>query len=85
MSKYIKRNSPPLSAQDYPNKIKNGNDGLEYISKSDKNKIFRWYKINSMDKSISAKKYYMQFPKNYLQKKFNKYNSKIIEKKNKYY
>ena len=52
MLKYIKRNSPALSAQDYPNKIKIGNNGLEYVSKSDKNKIFRWYKINSMDKCI---------------------------------
>ncbi len=36
MSKYEKRPSPPVSAQDFPNNIKIGNDGNEYVSKPDK-------------------------------------------------
>ncbi len=80
MSKYEKRDSPPLSAQDFHNKIKLGNDGQEYISRADKNKVYRWYKIKSMDKCISPEKYYMQFPENYLQKKFYKYDLKRLDK-----
>ena len=75
MSKYEKRKSPNVSAQNYPNKIKIGNDGLEYISKPDKNNIFKWIKIKDMENCKSAKVYYMQFPENYLQKKFYKYNN----------
>jgi len=80
MSKYEKRNSPPYSAQEYPNKIKIGNDGLEYVSKSDKNKVFRWYKLKNMFECTTPEKYYMQFPVNYLQKKFYKYDTIKIEK-----
>ena len=65
----------------YPNKIKIGNDGFEYVSKFNKNKVFRWYKIKNMNECISPEKYYMQFPQNYLQKKFIKYNNKSIERK----
>ena len=81
MSKYEKRESPPVSAQDFPNKIREGNDGEEYISRADKNKVYRWYKIKSMDKCSTAEKYYMQFPENYLQKKFCKYDLKKLETK----
>ncbi len=81
MSKYEKRDSPSVSAQDFPNKIKEGNDGEEYVSRADKNKVYRWYKIKSMDKCSTAEKYYMQFPENYLQKKFYKYDLKILETK----
>lgn len=81
MSKYEKRPSPPQSAQDYPNIIKTGNDGNEYVSRPDKNKIYKWYKIKSMDETTSAEKYYMQFPENYNQKKFFKYDIKKFEEK----
>ena len=81
MSKYEKRESPPVSAQDFRNKIKQGNDGEEYVSRADKNKVYRWYKIKSMDKCSTAEKYYMQFPENYLQKKFCKYDLKKLEMK----
>ena len=37
-SKYIDHSSP-VSAQDYPNKIKEGNNGNEYISIANKNNI----------------------------------------------
>jgi hypothetical protein len=79
MSKYEKRDSPSYSAQDYPNKIKIGNNGLKYVSKSDKNKVFRWYKIKDMNECNNPDKYYMQFPENYLQKKFYKYNTIKVE------
>jgi len=81
MSKYIKINKKILLAIKFPNKIKIDNDEYEYVSKLDKNKVFRWYKIKNMNECNSPEKYYMQFPQNYLQKKFIKYNNKSIEKK----
>ena len=81
MSKYGKRESPPVSAQDFPNKIRKGNDGEEYVSRADKNKVYRWYKIKSMYNCSTPEKYYMQFPENYLQKKFYKYDLKKLEMK----
>lgn len=79
MSKYEKRPSPPYSAQDYPNIIKKGNDGNKYVSRPDKNKIYKWYKIKYMEETTSPEKYYMQFPENYNQKKFFKYDIKKFE------
>ena len=81
MSKSIKIDGKITYAKDFPNKIKIGNDEFEYVSKLDKNKVFKWYKIKIILDCGSPKKYYMQFPKNYLQKKFIKYNNKSIEKK----
>jgi hypothetical protein len=81
MSKSIKIDGKITYAKDFPNKIKNFDDGFEYVSKLDKNKVFKWYKIKSILYCNSPEKYYMQFPENYLQKKFNKYNNKSIEKK----
>lgn len=79
MFKYDKRSSPSVSAQDFPNQIKIGNDKEEYVSKSDKNKVFRWYKIKDGSKCKSAQEYYMQLPKYYLDKKFIKYDIKPFE------
>jgi hypothetical protein len=81
MSKYIKINEKILLAIKFPNKMKIDNNDSEYVSKLDKNKVFRWYKIKNMNQCKSPEKYYMQFPENYLQKKFIKYNNKSIEKK----
>ncbi len=72
LTKYNKRSSPPVSAQNYPNEIKNGNDGEEYVSRPDKKGIFKWHKINYDVKS--AHDYYMQLPHIYLDKKFIKYD-----------
>jgi len=58
-SKYTDRPSPPVSAQDYPNKIKEGNDGNKYISIADKNNIYKWKKISTKK---SAEEYYKQYP-----------------------
>jgi len=80
MSKYEKRDSPPVSAQDFPNKIKVGNDGKDYISRPDKNKVYHWFKLKNMEECNNPEKYYMQFPENYLQKKFYKYEIKSFEK-----
>ena len=79
MFKYKKQKFPLLLAQDYPNKIKLGNDGLEYISKPNKNNIFKWIKIKNMEDCKSASVYYMQFPENYLQKNFYKYKLNFID------
>ena len=82
MLKSIKINGKILLAIKFPNKIKfENNDDSEYVSKLDNNKVFRWYKIKNMYECKSPEKYYMQFPENYLQKKFIKYNNKSIETK----
>lgn len=52
-SKYDNRPSPPISAQDYPNKIKKGNDGKNYRSEKDKNGVYRWKHYNSLEKYIN--------------------------------
>jgi hypothetical protein len=40
--KYAMRNSPPFPANKCKEMIKEGNDGKEYISKKDKNGIYKW-------------------------------------------
>ena len=49
-SKYNNISSPPLSAQDFPNSVKKGNDGNKYRSEADKNGIYRWKKYDSLKK-----------------------------------
>ena len=47
--KYVVRNSPPYPANKCKEMIKEGNDGEQYISKKDKNGIYKWtltYKNN---------------------------------------
>lgn len=44
-TKYMTRPGPPFPAQDCKNYRKLGNDGYFYVSKPDKNKIYRWVKI----------------------------------------
>lgn len=69
-NKYNTRNSPNVSAQDYPNKIKQGNDKVLYISKADKNNIYKWVKLKEIYDCKSAEEYYFQFPENKI-KDFN--------------
>ncbi len=76
--KYLKRPSPPVSAQDNPNKLMKGNDENEYVSKPNKNGIYKWHKIIWKN---TAEEYYMQFPENYLNKKFYKYDTTQLLKK----
>jgi hypothetical protein len=66
-NKYKTRPSPPFSATLFPNEIKEGNDKEDYISKKDKNGIYKWYKI-SLKKN--PEEYYKQFP-NYIKPKYN--------------
>jgi len=75
------RPSPTESAQDYPNKIKEGNDGNEYVSRPDKNGIFKWHKIKEANKCKNAYEYFIQFPDYYLTKKLIKYDVSPLEKK----
>jgi hypothetical protein len=78
MTKYNERPSPPFSASEHKNEVKIGNDGNNYVSRANKNNIFRWYIIEECN---TAEKYYMQFPKYYLDKKFIKFNLKETETK----
>ena len=82
--KYNERPSPPYHAKEFPDKIKKGNDGNKYISKKDKNGIYKWYVVKKTKeikepseknkKKISLKKtaeeYFQQFP-NYTKPLYN--------------
>ena len=43
-AKYLNRAGPPLPANDYPDKIRLGNDRLVYESKANKNGVYKWVK-----------------------------------------
>jgi hypothetical protein len=78
LKKYTTRNSPPLPANNHKWAIEEGNDGEQYVSRPDKNNIFRWKKINQNPKK--AYDYYKQIlPAKELKKKFNdtKYLTKM--------
>jgi hypothetical protein len=60
--KYLTRNSPPLPANDYKNKIKDGNDGNSYASIADKNGIYRWKRFYQTGECKTAAKFYSQYP-----------------------
>ena len=57
--KYKSRDSPPYSAMDCKGAKLLGNDGKQYISKADKNGIYKWVKIAK--KSESTFKIYAYF------------------------
>ena len=67
----MSRPSPTQSAIDFPDKVKEGNDKNMYVSKSDKNGIYKWKKIVNKK---TAEEFYNQYPEIYLDKKFKKYN-----------
>jgi hypothetical protein len=80
--KYVTRNSPPYPANKCKEMIKKGNDGKEYISKKDKNGIYKW--ILHVEKEIAYKSnpdsYFKQF-NNYEKPKYDMsfFSSKIKE------
>lgn len=80
MSKYKNRPSPSISAHDYKNEIKKGNDNNVYISKPDKHNIYKWIKLRETDECKTAEQYYMQFPTYYQKKDFYKYDIIKFEK-----
>ena len=43
--KYQDRPSPPYPANECHNKQMTGNDGLLYVSKGDKNGVYKWVKV----------------------------------------
>jgi hypothetical protein len=56
-AKYANRPGPPYPAQNCKSMRKVGNDGLLYVSKPDKNGIYKWYKVSSGEsKKVSRKK-----------------------------
>jgi hypothetical protein len=59
--KYKTRDSPPYSAMDCKGMKLLGNDGQEYISKADKNGIYKWVKISGKSKSESKFKIYSYY------------------------
>lgn len=56
--KYINRKSPPYHANDCPNNIVIGNDDNQYLSKKDKNGIYKWIKLVVKK---TPNEYYKQF------------------------
>jgi hypothetical protein len=60
INKYKMLLSPPLySAEKFKNKVKVGEDEELYLSKKDKNNIYKWYKIKLKK---NPEEYYKQFP-----------------------
>lgn len=66
----MERPSPTVSAQSYPNKIRKGNDGKEYISRADKNGVYHWKVLKGMGDTKNPEEYYLQFP-DYKPQKYN--------------
>lgn len=59
--KYKSRDSPPYSAMDCKGAKLIGNDGQQYVSKADKNGIYKWVKISGKSKSESKFKIYSYY------------------------
>ena len=55
-AKYVNRPGPPYPVQNCRNLKKVGNDGLLYVSKPDKNGIYKWYKVSSNKSKKKSKK-----------------------------
>jgi hypothetical protein len=57
--KYKTRKGPPYHAKDCKNLVKFGNDGISYISSSDKRGVYKWIKNNKTKKvkRMSGKSY----------------------------
>ena len=79
--KYRTRDSPPYSAMDCKGQQLIGNDGQQYISKSDKNGIYKW--VKSVEKSKSSFKIYSYYDgldhKQYIYKVYPNENKVIQE------
>jgi hypothetical protein len=79
--KYKNRDSPPYSAMDCKGTKLLGNDGLQYISKADKNGIYKWVKISGKGKSTL--KIYIYYDgighKQYIYKVYPTENKVIVE------
>ena len=60
-SKQNKRPSPTPHASEHKYKVIKGNDGNDYISKPDKNQIFKWKKIKPMSKTKTPYEFYSQY------------------------
>jgi len=53
--KYKSRKGPPFHAKDCKGVVKLGNDGLSYISSSDKNGVYKWTKETKANKNKTVK------------------------------
>ena len=74
----MSRPSPSVSAQDYHDQIKKGNDDNMYVSSADKNNIYKWKKLVIKKNPYD---HYMQYPEIYLNKHFFKYKVNSYVKK----
>ena len=81
--KYKNRDSPPYSAMDCKGAKLLGNDGQQYISKADKNGIYKWVKIAEKSESTSTSKIYSYHNgldhKQYIYKVYPTENKVIVE------
>ena len=79
--KYKSRDSPPYSAMNCKGAKLLGNDGQQYVSKADKNGIYKWVKIAG--KSESTSKIYSYYNglghKQYIYKVYPTENKVIVE------
>jgi hypothetical protein len=74
------RPSPRFHAATFPNEVKEGNDGYDWISLPDVNGVYRWKKLKNMDQAKSAEEYYDQYPEHRDSPKRDP--SEIVEKLN---
>lgn len=73
--------SPEALPENYKFKVVKGTDNKLYLSKPNKDKIFKWYKLKDLSETSSPIQYYKQFPE--FNKGINKilYNPELILKK----
>lgn len=64
-AKYVNRPGPPYPAQNCKSMRKVGNDGLLYVSKQDKNGIYKWYKVSSGKSKKQSRKRSKKQSKNF--------------------
>ena len=60
--KYKGRPSPPFHANACKNKILEGNDGKNYISRQDKNGVYKWFVMKPINQTKTPMEYYGQYP-----------------------
>ena len=81
------RPSPSEHANDHKNKVMKGNDDNNWISKMDKNGVYKWKKLKKGSQCKTAEEFYMQNPDQKIKydikdivKKLVKIEKKVIEK-----
>lgn len=74
---YTTRNSPPYPAKECKNLTRKGNDGTFYVSRPNKNNVYRWYKkARSKPKTNKSRYISVLSKKSHLSDKYIHYNIK---------